>query len=239
MTINDDRLPDPPGAEPVADVEVAHVHAVLATSAAWIEPAPDLEDRVLDAVRRATRQPTRVPANDTASPDKDATRTRSQRAAPSVPLDRQLGPTGATAASRWRARVGGVLVGLAAASALFAGITVARRPPEPNLRLTLAPTALAPDATGRAALTETNSGWQIKLDTRDLVRLDKGRYYYEAWLEGPNGIVSIGTFHTGANVTVWAGVEADEYTTLTITIEQEDGNPASSLQRVLIAPIKP
>ena len=127
---------------------------------------------------------------------------------------------------------------MAAASALFAGITVARRPPAPDLRLTLTATALAPDASGRATLTETNSGWQIKLDTRGLVRLDKGRYY-EAWLEGPNGIVSIGTFHTGANVTVWAGVEADEYTTLTITIEQEDGNPASSLQRVLIAPIKP
>ena len=237
MTTNDDHLPEPHGAEPVTDVELARVHAVLATSAVWIEPAADLEDRVLDALHRAARRPTNQATSDATARHEHAP-TGSPLAPPVRPNDGQvLTPTG-KAANRWRARVGGALVGLAAASALFAGITIARRPPAPNLRLTLAATALAPDADGHATLTETNSGWQIKLDTRGLVRLDKGRYY-EAWLEGPKGIVSIGTFHTGANVTVWAGVEADEYTTLTITIEQEDGNPASSLQRVLTAPIKP
>ena len=109
-------------------------------------------------------------------------------------------------------------------------------PRRPNLRLTFASTALAPQAGGRARLTETSSGWQIQLDTRGIARLDNGRYY-EAWLEGSKGIVSIGTFHTGARVTLWAGVEADEYTALTVTVEDEDGDPASSLRRVLTAAI--
>ena len=46
----------------------------------------------------------------------------------------------------------------------------------------LAPTGLAPGATGKATLTKTTSGWRIKLDATGLPRLDAGRFY-EAWLK--------------------------------------------------------
>jgi hypothetical protein len=138
---------------------------------------------------------------------------------------------------RWRAATSAV-AGAAAAALVFVGITLARHGPPPKLRVALMPTALAPGSGGQAKLRETSSGWEIKLDTHNLVRLDHGRYY-EAWFEGPKGIVSVGTFHTGAKITLWSGVEADEYETLTVTVEQEDGNPASSLQRVLTASLKP
>jgi hypothetical protein len=186
------------------------IDAVLGRAATWIEPDAGLEDRVLGAVTAR----------------------------------RDAGPAGAIApvvdirsSRRWRGRVVAGLVGAAAASIVFLGVGIAHRAPSPTLRVSLAPTTLMPGATGTAALRETNSGWEIKLDTHDLPRLDNGRFY-EAWLEGPKGKVSIGTFHTGAKVTLWAGVEADEYTTLAITIQPENGDPAQSSDRVLTAPLK-
>ena len=91
-------------------------------------------------------------------------------------------------------------------------------------------------ATGAAKMRETNSGWEIRLNTTGLKRLDKP-LYYEAWVFGPKGDVSIGTFHTGTDVVLWAGVELDEYPELIITIESEDNNPSASDQRALVGPI--
>ena len=215
MTPNDDQLPDPSTDAPPNAAELERIHALLSLPGTWAEPDPALEERVLAGVRRAA----------------------GSRPGPDCTAAAVLQPTG-RATRAWRPRLAGALVGVAAASLLFVGIAVARRPAPPKLSLSLVATGVAPGARGTAKLTETSSGWQIRLDTRGLARLDNGRYY-EAWLEGPKGIVSIGTFHTGAKVTLWAGVEADEYAQLTVTIEQEDGNPASSLQRVLSAPIGP
>ena len=226
MTPNDDQLPDPSTDAPPGEAELVRIHALLSLPGTWAEPDPALEERVLAGVRRAAGSrpgPDRIPL---APPGPD----RPTTAAVLRPTDR--------AARAWRPRLAGAVVGVAAASLLFVGVALARRPAPPKLSLSFVATELAPGARGTAKLTETNSGWQIRLDTQGLARLDNGRYY-EAWLEGPKGIVSIGTFHTGAKVTLWAGVEADEYAKLTVTIEQEDGNPASSLQRVLTAPIAP
>jgi Anti-sigma-K factor rskA len=209
MSFND--LPPPgPGAAPSASPdELARVEALLALPAAWIEPDATLEARVVAAIAQLT------PAADEATAAVVALRP----------------------ARRWRGRVVAALVGAAAASIAFVGIGLTHRAPSPNLRAALAPTAVLPAAGGKANLRETTSGWEIKLDTHDLPR-EKGRYY-EAWLEGPKGTVSVGTFHTGGKVTLWAGVEADEYDTLVITIEQEDNNPAQSSDRVVLtAPLK-
>jgi len=225
MTPNDDQLPDPSTDAPPGEAELERIHALLSLPGTWAEPDPTLEERVLAGVRRAAAGSRpgrdRIPL---APPVPDRTETAAV-----------LRPTG-RAARAWRPRLAGALVGVAAASLLVVGVALARRPAPPKLSLSFVATGLAPEARGTAKLTETNSGWQIRLDTQGLARLDNGRYY-EAWLEGPKGIVSIGTFHTGAKVTLWAGVEADEYAELTVTIEQEDGNPASSLQRVLSAAI--
>jgi len=97
----------------------------------------------------------------------------------------------------------------------------------------LAPTDLAPGATGEATLTKTTSGWRIELDATGLPRLDAGRFY-EGWLRDAAGVlVPIGTFNEGKRVTLWAGVSPTEFTMLTVTRERADGDQTSSGEKVL------
>jgi len=109
--------------------------------------------------------------------------------------------------------------------------------PQKQLEAALAPTELAPAASGEATLTRTSSGWRIELDASGLPRLDRGRFY-EAWLRNPAGVlVPIGTFNEGRNVTLWAGVSPEEFTTLTITRELADDDQASSGEKVLVGTV--
>ena len=99
--------------------------------------------------------------------------------------------------------------------------------------------APAGDARGEATLTRTSSGWRIELDASGLPRLDGGRFY-EAWLRNRAGVlVPIGTFNDGEKVTLWAGVSPKEFSTLTVTREQADGNQASSGLKVLVGTAEP
>jgi len=129
----------------------------------------------------------------------------------------------------------------ASATAVLAvaiGLSVFRsdRSPE-QFRAALAPTALLPDARGDATLTKTSSGWRIELDATGLPRLEKGRYY-QAWLRDTAGVlVPIGTFNEGRNVTLWAGVPPTDFTTLSVTREQADGDQSSSGEKVLVGAV--
>ena len=101
----------------------------------------------------------------------------------------------------------------------------------------LAPTDVVPRAGGEATLTKTDSGWEIELDATGLPRLEGGRFY-QAWLRNAAGVlVPIGTFNEGRNVTLWAGVSPKDFTTLTVTREQADGDQASSGERVLVGTV--
>ena len=101
----------------------------------------------------------------------------------------------------------------------------------------LAATVLAPGANGEATLTKTSSGWRIELDAGGLPRLDQGRFY-EAWMGYPAGVlVPVGTFNEGRKVTLWAGVSPKDFTTLTVTREEADGDQASSGAKVLVGAI--
>ena len=101
----------------------------------------------------------------------------------------------------------------------------------------LAPTDLAPGATGEATLTKTTSGWRIELDATGLPRLDAGRFY-EGWLRDAAGVlVPVGTFNEGQRVTLWAGVSPNDFRTLTVTRERADGDQASSGEKVLIGKV--
>jgi hypothetical protein len=101
----------------------------------------------------------------------------------------------------------------------------------------LAATELAPQASGDATLTKTTSGWRIELDAAGLPRLDKGRFY-EAWLKNAAGVlVPIGTFNEGRNVTLWAGVSPKQFTTLSVTREDADGDQTSSGEKVLVGTV--
>ena len=61
-------------------------------------------------------------------------------------------------------------------------------------------------------------------------------FYYQAWMKGPHGLVTIGTFHMRGGprtVELWSAVSLADYPVITVTREPEDGNPASSGQVVL------
>jgi hypothetical protein len=133
-----------------------------------------------------------------------------------------------------------VLVGATATAVLAVAIGVAvfdSSSSGERLHAALAPTNLAPGASGDATLTKTSSGWRIQLAAEGLPRLDGGRFY-EAWLRNGAGVlVPIGTFNEGKDVTLWAGVSPKDFTTLTVTRELADGDQASSGQKVLAGPV--
>jgi anti-sigma-K factor RskA len=132
------------------------------------------------------------------------------------------------------------LAGAAAVAVLAAVVglrTLTNEETGPQFRAALAATELAPNASGDATLTRTDSGWRIELDASGLPRLDGDRFY-EAWLKDAAGVlVPIGTFNEGEDVTLWAGVSPIEYTTLTVTRERADGDQGSSGEKVLAGTI--
>ena len=139
-------------------------------------------------------------------------------------------------ARRVRAPRGLALAGAAAiaVAAVAIGFAVFRaNPSAERFQGALAATKLAPRANGRATLTKTPSGWRIELSATGLPRRE-GRLFYEAWLRNPQGVlVPIGTFNDGRSVTLWAGVSPKDFSTLTVTREQADGDQASSGEKVL------
>jgi hypothetical protein len=131
-----------------------------------------------------------------------------------------------------------VLAGAATTAALVAVVALAvsvlgSGTSAESFHVALAPTDLAPGATGEATLTKTTSGWRIELDATGLPRLDAGRFY-EGWLRDAAGVlVPIGTFNEGKQVTLWAGVSPKEFTMLTVTRERADGDQTPSGEKVL------
>ena len=80
-------------------------------------------------------------------------------------------------------------------------------------------------------------GFRIVLEARGLPPLPPGEYY-QAWLKNARGtLVPIGTFNTGRDVTLWAGVSPKEFPTLTVTRERADGIQASSGEKVLVGTV--
>jgi anti-sigma-K factor RskA len=139
-----------------------------------------------------------------------------------------------------RAPRGLALAGAAAiaVAAIAIGFAVVRaNPSAEQFQGALAATNLAPAANGHATLTKTSSGWRIELNATGLPRRD-GRLFYEAWLRNAQGVlVPIGTFNDGRNVTLWAGVSPKDFSMLTVTREQADGDQASSGEKVLVGTI--
>jgi anti-sigma-K factor RskA len=124
-------------------------------------------------------------------------------------------------------------VALLAAAAVVIGIAVTRGPATTDV--VLAGTRLAPAASATAKLHATPSGLAIELDVSGLPPSAPG-YFYQAWMKGPRGLVTIGTFHMRGGpgtVELWSAVSLAGYPTITVTREPEDGNPASSGQVVL------
>jgi hypothetical protein len=145
----------------------------------------------------------------------------------SSPRPRRFVLVGAAAAAATAAAA--VAIGLAVFGSSTAG---------QSFEAALSPTGVLPNARGDATLTKTSSGWRIELDATGLPRLD-GPRFYEAWLRNGAGVlVPIGTFNEGRDVTLWAGVSPENFTTLTVTREQADGDQASSGDKVLVGTVR-
>jgi hypothetical protein len=116
------------------------------------------------------------------------------------------------------------------------GVVVAHNPKHagPTLTAALAPTSLAPAASGNARLTRTDAGWRVDLHVAGLPRLDNGRFY-EAWMKSSAGLlVPLGTFNGGPQVVLWGGVSPQDFPVLTVT-QQQVGGPSGG--PVLAGPI--
>jgi hypothetical protein len=94
----------------------------------------------------------------------------------------------------------------------------------------IAGTPLVPDASANATVEDQSAGVSIKLDVRGLPPAKPGTYY-QAWVSGSDGAVTIGTFHMRGGdgwIYLWSGVETDRYPTLNVTLEKEDIDPTTS-----------
>ena len=169
----------------------ADVRTLLADASTWVEPGPDLGERVVAAVASEATSP--IPAADAAGPG----RWRSVRPA----------LVGAAAA----------VVLLFAAVVVFSALggSDADRP----LAVELVPTGLVAGAAGDIEVSSTPSGLRIDLDAVGLPRRDAGAYY-EGWVVADAGEwIPVGTFHEGDGVVLWAGLDLDRVREFTITLE--------------------
>lgn len=130
---------------------------------------------------------------------------------------------------RW-VRAFAAALGSAAIVILVAGLLGVFSSPDEQV-VAIAGTDLEPDASGQAAIRETESGWWIRLDVDQLPAADRGTYY-EGWVWNDDGEgVSIGTFHLrggSESVVLWSGVDPADYPAIWVTLENEDGDPSAS-----------
>ena len=194
--------------------ELDELLAALDAPATWVEPDPSLEDRIVNAIaQEADGRP----------------------AASAQPRPRLRRPM----FSRRRIyAIGAVAVAAVAAIVIAVGLRTTS-PAELRLAMVVSGTSLAPGAHGSATLTKTGSGWRIQLSATGLRHLSGARYY-QAWLKNAAGIlVPVGTFNDARQVTLWSGVPATKFRTLTVTVQQANGDPRSSGQRVLTGSARP
>jgi hypothetical protein len=191
---------------------------------ARVAASSELADRLAEQERALAL--TRSAAGEVEAPASLRARIDAERKVRSAPRPRRFVLAGAAAAAA--TAVAAIAIGLAVLGSSNSG---------QRFEAALSPTALVPTAQGDATLTKTSSGWRIELDAAGLPRLEGGRFY-EAWLRnGAGALVPIGTFNEGRDVTLWAGVSPKNFTTLTITREQADGDQASSGEKVLVGTV--
>ena len=219
--------------------ELDELRALLADPTLWSEPPAELEDSVVALIAAEVKATTETPV--AAQPPVEV---------PTTPgtthgMPAEARPIDLTAAREKRANRTGarrftrpvfLLAAAAAVVAVAVSATLVLRnsTSQRTFDVALSATELAPGAAGSATMLKTDSGWEIELDATGLPRLDGGQYY-QAWLRNADGVlVPIGTFNEGTDVTLWAGVPPDQFSTMTITKESADGNQDSSGLRVLV-----
>lgn len=185
---------------------------LLAADAVWAEPSPTGVDDLLAAIQ--TESGGTVPAAPATAP----------AAQPRVPSRRRSRRLMLVAAAAGIVAVAGVV-----------GILVRSADDGAGQDFAVAGTELAPNASGVGTVEETGSGVSIELDVSGLPPAEPDTYY-QAWVKGPDGLVTVGTFHMRGgddHVDLWSGVPLDRYPTLTVTLQQEGAGQESSGRVVL------
>jgi hypothetical protein len=196
--------------------ELDELRALLEAPAAWEEPDPALEEHVVAAI---AEEAARAPVAESGPVDAPA---------PVKP-----------ARVRWRLRrpvlaFGGLATATAAIAVALVLALSSSSPAPLRFAMVVSGTSLAPGAHGAATLTKTQSGWRIDLSATGLPHLANGRYY-QAWLKNADGIlVPVGTFNDARKVTLWSGAPVTQFRSFSVTVQQANGNPASSGRRVLV-----
>lgn len=210
--------------------ELDELRTLLETPAAWEEPDPGLEDRVVAAVAHEAQRVKAAEAAGAISDGAGAAQTERKARSPIWTRLRVRRPALAL----------GGLATAAAAIAVALVIALSGNSAKPlRFAMVVSGTALAPGAHGNATLTKTESGWQIKLSATGLPHLANGRYY-QAWLKNSAGIlVPVGTFNDAQKVTLWSGAPVTQFRMFSVTRQVANGNPASSGQRVLVGTAHP
>jgi len=169
---------------------------LLAHPSLWVEPSPDLEERVVAAIRGESNE--------------------ARAAAESSGWYRYARPS---RVRRWSTLVGAIAVGAAAAVAITL-LATRDTTPSPDSTVALAGTDLASGLVGTAELTAVPSGVQIYLRLPGLPRRDGGEFY-QVWLRDCSGtqLVPAGSFHDLDDVIAWAGVAPADFPILTVTKE--------------------
>jgi hypothetical protein len=175
----------------------AEIAALLADPAMWGGPSPDVGDRISAAIQAeaALGPPAASPTATTAS-------------APAWLRPALLGAAAAVALL-----LGGI-VALSAVSGVDDNETFAAE---------LTSTGLVADVSGDVEIVALQSGLRIDLDAASLPRRDGGDFY-QGWLKTVEGnLIPVGSFHSGENVTMWAGIGLAQVEAFTITREQATG----------------
>ncbi len=200
------------------------VQARLGDPAIWAEPPAELETDVLMALRRARETPdaTAAPGGGPPADPDELARARERRAA--------------GRGTRWvmAAAASVVVIGL-----LLGGGLLLRDDGPPPVVAALSATPLAPGASGQVSISSHPSGFEIRLDIDGLAPAPEGSYY-QGWLKGPSGLVTVGTFHArqgSDDIVLWSGVDVDDYPELTVTLQRLGAGPESSGRVVLHAAI--
>lgn len=241
--MNDDELAAAlesgnPGGGPAEDLR-----ALLADGATWAEPDPAGLDSLLASIAAESGDGSGRPARRLESVPPPVPEPGPPAApapvAPSPGAPAHIRRDGARRPRR------GLVLAAAAALVVVAGVAGAivatRGADDPaGTEVAIAGTELAPGASATAHVQETGSGLDITLDVSDLPPAEPGTYY-QAWVRNAEGeTVTIGTFHMRGGddeVDLWAGVDLEDYPTLTVTLQQEGAGPASSGQVVLAGEI--
>ena len=203
------------------------LRAALSDEALWSDPPEGSFDRIVAAM--SSEQPPDIAIESPSEIGNHRPRAgTAERSDATVVSLRRRTPGRVTALVAAAAMIG-IALGTAAGLTLGRDTVVEGSSP---VQIAMAGTALSPAVTGRVEVSDTASGLEVRLWLEGLPPAPAGTYY-QAWMKGDHGAVTIGTFHlregTGEEaVVLWSGVELAAYPTITITRQREGDGAESS-----------